>query len=383
MSAPYYEDDTVTLLLGGARDVLRGMSDGSVDCVVTSPPYFGLRDYGVAGQIGLEATPAAFVEALREVFTEVRRVLADYGTCWVNIGDSYASSRRGPDGSSSGLTNGAQVRVEGAPRRFGVPHKNLLGVPWRLAFALQDDGWWLRNAVVWAKPNAMPDSAKDRLADTYELVFLFTKQPRYWFDLDSIRELHVVKDRRPRPLGSTNVDPYHAAATDNVGWKDHEVANHPAGRNPGDVWTIATRPYPGAHYATFPVDLPLRCIAPGCAGEVCTVCGVPRSRITETDQQSTGRSTNGPRSVDRRHREYGTPGYVTRTVAVHRTVGWTDCGHDAYRPGVVLDPFSGTGTTGLAARMLGRRYIGVDIDAASHDQARERFAQGVLTGGAA
>lgn len=339
---PYYKDESATLLLGDAADVLRNMPSGSVDCVVTSPPYFSLRDYGVDGQIGLEQTPTEFVDRLRGVFVEVHRVLADYGTCWVNIGDSYAAVRRGPDGSSSGLTNGAQLRVEGAPRTFDRPLKNLLGIPWRLAFALQDDGWFLRNTMIWHKPNAMPDSAKDRLANTYEFVFLLTKRPRYWFDLDAIRVPHVVKDRKPRPMPAQNLTQRHLAATDNVGWKNHDVVNHPGGRNPGDMWTIPTRPYPGAHYATFPIDLPLRCIAPGCAAEVCADCGVPRSRDAERG-------------------------------------GWTDCGHEVFRPGIVLDPFSGAGTTGLAARMLGRRYIGVDIDASSHDQAVERFAQGVLT----
>lgn len=261
----YYQDDRVTLHHGDALDVLKTMDSGSVDCIVTSPPYFGLRDYGVDGQIGAETSPAEFVAALAAVFREARRVLADDGTLWLNLGDSYQSTG-GMEGVGPNAKVGSTKRqATGRTRpRSGLPSKNLLGIPWRVAFALQDDGWILRNDIIWHKPNAMPESVTDRLSTRHEHLFMLSKSPRYWFDLDPIRETTVT--------------------------------THPS-RNPGDVWTIPTQPFPGAHFATFPPALPERCIQAGCK-----------------------------------------PG------------------------GTVLDPFSGSGTTGLAAAKHGHRYVGVDLN---------------------
>jgi DNA modification methylase len=422
----YYADDSVTLHLGDALEVLSTMDAGSVDCIVTSPPYYGLRDYGVDGQIGLERTPAEFVERLRAVFAEARRVLADHGTCWVNIGDSYASKPAGDGSSGRRDRRGAGL----LDKRGDRPEKNLLGIPWRLAFALQDDGWILRNAVVWAKPNAMPSPVTDRFSTTYELVFLLTKRPRYWFDLDVIREPLLRPEARDgtRVFGGKNKGAKGGVgASARLRGKNTYGGAGPSGRNPGDVWTIATRPYPGAHYATFPVDLPLRCITAGCPSEVCTVCGEPRRRIQArgrdldpsrpqarramelaeqhglTDEHIAAiRATGITDAGKARHTQTGTDRNADRVRALAdeaktalggyfrefllaplTTTGWTDCGHGAYRPGVVLDPFSGTGTTGLAARSLGRRYVGIDLDPGSHNQAIDRFAQGVLTDGGA
>lgn len=314
MTAPYYRDEHVTLLLGDALDVLRTFPDGSADCVVTSPPYFGLRDYGTPGQYGLEPTPAEYVETMRAVFAEARRVLADDGTLWLNLGDSYnntASNQNGRRDVSSSMSGG-QYDVMGERRATlpaDLPPKNLLGIPWRVALALQEDGWILRNDIVWHKPNAMPESAQDRLSNRHEHLFLLTKQQRYHFDLDAIREPHKAPHRRPGRGAFRARDISHRrTATGTYTGPDVE-----RGRNPGDVWEIATRPYPEAHFAVFPLELPLRCIKAGCK-----------------------------------------PG------------------------GTVLDPFSGSGTTGEAARRLGRRYVGIDLNPAYHDLATGRFAQGVL-----
>jgi len=162
----YFQDDSVTLHLGDSLDVLRTLPDQSVNCCVTSPPYFGLRDYGTDGQYGLEASPAEYVETLRAVFAEVRRVLANDGTLWLNIGDSYSGARGGPRGTTSQMASGARsvANRQTSARYFGLPPKNLIGIPWRVAFALQDDGWTLRNEIIWAKPNAMPESVTDRLS---------------------------------------------------------------------------------------------------------------------------------------------------------------------------------------------------------------------------
>ncbi|MGW1160405.1 DNA-methyltransferase [Streptomyces sp. NPDC002519] len=321
MSAPYYRDDQVTLLLGDALEQMRILPTGSVDCIVTSPPYFGLRDYGTPGQYGAEATPAEYVETMRTLFAEARRVLADDGTLWLNLGDSYAyppgsTHKQGQTGQRRDCTFTAET-IRGTT---ALPTKNLIGTPWRTAFALQDDGWILRNEVIWYKHNAMPESVTDRLSSRHEHLFLLTKASRYWFDLDSIREPHTMRpQRRPRGhkerqrLGVLPAQTHSTSQRDEPG-----VDGHPLGRNPGDVWDITTKPYPAAHFAVFPIDLPLRCIKAGCR-----------------------------------------PG------------------------GTVLDPFSGSGTTGAAARQLGRKYVGIDLNPAYHDLAKERFAQGVLDFGAA
>ena len=187
--SPYYEDDSVTLWHGDSLEVLRDMPDASVDCCVTSPPYCGLRDYGVEGQYGLEASPAEYVETMRALFAEVRRVLADDGTLFLNLGDSYQSAG-GKEGGGPNATVGSTKRQEFGRTRptSGLPTKNLMGIPWRVAFALQDDGWILRNDISWAKPNAMPESVTDRLSTKHEHRFMFSKSPRYWFELDPIRE---------------------------------------------------------------------------------------------------------------------------------------------------------------------------------------------------
>jgi len=192
-----------TLHVGDARAMLAGMPEGSANCIVTSPPYWGKRDYGVAGQYGHEDSPAAYVTTMREVFREARRVLADDGTCWLNLGDSYSASGGGATGMHAYL--GEHLTTH---RTAGLHTKNLLGLPWRVAFALQDDGWIVRNAIVWHKPNAMPESVRDRLSCRHELLFLLAKSPGYWFDLDPIREPHkTVKRHEPLPTRGQRTHP--------------------------------------------------------------------------------------------------------------------------------------------------------------------------------
>lgn len=363
----YYTDPHLTLHTGDALDVLSELPHHSVHCVVTSPPYWGLRDYGTATwtggatncahsvaspahrrrdpqtclrcgairrdrQYGLEATPEDYVNTLRAVFTQLRRVLVDTGTVWLNLGDSYSAAppRQRADIPSATTTAGPfRESVRDANRTRAVPRKNLRGMPWRVAFALQADGWILRNAIIWHKPNAMPESVHDRLSTRYEMLFLFTAQQRYWFDLDAIREpltrpealsegiviggsnkgRHAGIDSTTRRRGNTAYGKYSTthpfpaqppgAAMRPTGIRHN--AGHPAGKNPGDVWSIPTRPLRQAHFAAFPIDIPLRCIAAGC----------PPS-------------------------------------------------------GTVLDPFSGAATTALAARQLHRSYIGIDLNPEFH-----------------
>jgi site-specific DNA-methyltransferase (cytosine-N4-specific) len=259
----YFADDSVTLHQGDAAAVLAGLPAGSVDCIVTSPPYFGLRDYGHAEQLGAEATPEEYIERMVAVFAEARRVLADDGTCWLNLGDSYYSGRGAP--TQPDLKNPARrppARILDKGGADWAKPKNLLGIPWRVALALQADGWVLRNAIIWHKPNAMPESVTDRFSTRYEHVFLLARQPRYWFDLDVLREPHKVGAGSGPASGvySTGSGRYDSGIHGSGGF----VTLNAAGRNPGDVWSINTQPYPGAHFAVMPRELARRCIAAGC-----------------------------------------------------------------------------------------------------------------------
>src|SRR5580700_9099999 len=200
--APLAEGRPWTLYAGDAQTVLAGLPDNTANCIVTSPPYWGKRDYGVAGQYGHEDSPAAYIDTMRDVFREARRVLADDGTCWLNLGDSYSASGGGATGMHAYL--GEHITTH---RAAGVHTKNLLGLPWRVAFALQDDGWILRNAIVWHKPNAMPESVRDRLNCRHELLFLLAKSPAYWFDLDPIRVPHAASASERRHAGDGSSRP--------------------------------------------------------------------------------------------------------------------------------------------------------------------------------
>ena len=246
------------------------MEAGSVNCCVTSPPYFGLRDYGNDEQIGLEETPEAFIESMVNVFREVKRVLADDGTLWLNLGDSYASaggkSQPQPD-ASGGLGNkklgtrgeqGSSASYGGFERpntiSKGLKTKDLIGIPWRVALALQADGWYLRQDIIWSKPNPMPESVTDRCTKAHEYIFLLSKSPKYFYDADAISEpaIYAGDDRGSR------TDSRRGTECNSMSGKTGET------RNKRSVWEVTTKPYSGAHFATFPPDLIKPCILAGC-----------------------------------------------------------------------------------------------------------------------
>ena len=261
------------ILIGDCRESMQSMPAQSVQCCVTSPPYFGLRDYGHEGQIGLEETPDAFVAQLVEVFREVRRVLRDDGTVWLNLGDTYAANRGGttpPAQTVAGGMNGKGGQKERRGQaegynptrdctRYGLKHKDLIGIPWRVAFALQQDGWYLRQDIIWHKPNPMPESVRDRCTKAHEYIFLLTKSERYFYDADAIKEPSKSKSEGIR-FGESkygdNDDPKYATKSGNVS-KEYDKSNKRS------VWTVATKPYSGAHFATFPPDLIEPCILAG------------------------------------------------------------------------------------------------------------------------
>lgn len=248
----------VDIHIGDCIASMRGMPDQSVHTCVTSPPYFGLRDYGMPGQIGLEPSPAEFVAAMVEVFREVKRVLRDDGTLWLNLGDSYAANRSYQVPSTKGGPKHGPGQAAGGKASVipeGLKQKDLIGIPWRVAFALQDDGWYLRQDIIWHKPNPMPESVTDRCTKAHEYLFLLSKSPRYYFDSEAIKEKAISAGRVPG--GNKLVDKSRGDADRDMSIPVAEM------RNRRSVWTITTKPFKGAHFATFPPDLIEPCILAG------------------------------------------------------------------------------------------------------------------------
>jgi DNA modification methylase len=253
---------TYQVLVGDCIASMRGLPDQSVNMCVTSPPYFGLRDYGMDGQIGLEATPDAFVARLVEVFREVKRVLRDDGTLWVNLGDSYSGSGKGVWSAPDEVKRAAGIKETYRPSEnpvvkinTGLKHKDLIGIPWRVAFALQADGWYLRQDIIWHKPNPMPESVRDRCTKAHEYLFLLSKSDRYYFDAEAIKE----PSRGREKFGNSRAI-IHADRQD----CDRQDMTLTTDRNKRSIWTVATSPFKGAHFATFPPDLIEPCILAGC-----------------------------------------------------------------------------------------------------------------------
>jgi site-specific DNA-methyltransferase (cytosine-N4-specific) len=368
MTTPHYQDEWLTLHAGDARSVLSEMPAESVHTVVTSPPYWGLRDYGTAtwdggdaecdhepdkrgsrfatpvsekqrsntgsgsisqrdckcgatridSQLGLERTPEEYVANMVAVFREVRRVLKPSGTCWLNLGDSYVSSNsaqvpdtmRGASGKHGEHLTGTAVRP---PMIQGLASKNLVGIPWRVAFALQADGWYLRSDIIWSKPNPMPESVTDRPTKSHEYLFLLTKSARYYYDAEAVAETATHAGRVVEYDGTqknSNAGDHINNRRTLIGAGRDRSITVGATRNLRSVWTVATRPYPGAHFAVFPPELPERCIKAGSPPD-----------------------------------------------------------------GTVLDPFGGSGTTAMVAQKLGRRAVLIDLNPDYIKQQLRRNAQ--------
>lgn len=478
---------TIQLLNGDCLALLPTLPANSVHCCVTSPPYYGLRDYGVDGQIGLESSLNDYIATMVQVFREVRRVLRDDSTLWLNIGDSYAN-----DGKWGGETGGKQAYLDEAnrkcvareKRRTGLKPKDLLGVPWTLALALRADGWYLRSDIIWSKPSPMPESVVDRPTKSHEYLFLLTKSERYYFDMEAVKEPCVYsgkdtgvgygrlsmiapndsrKDRsrnnrpagwanagnhsaldwardemqgrktkasgnksrkpRPGPDGSTSqqagnipwegstrnkrsvwsiehaeeqhamfvatlldelleagVDPALIKGVIEREWMDNPFKHLSAGLL--TVWGIPTKPFPGHHFATFPPRLVEPCVLAGTSAMgCCATCGAPLTRMTERERVATrpGIDTkvngHGSQVVGNRDPQR----HVTSVV----TTGWErSCGCDVGAgtvPCVVLDPFSGAGTTAMVAGQLGRDAIGIELNPAYVEMSRRRLEEaGVL-----
>jgi site-specific DNA-methyltransferase (adenine-specific) len=321
-----------TILVGDVRERLAELPDASVDCVITSPPYFRLRDYQVENQMGMEPTVDGWVDELRLVLRGLKRVLKPTGSVWLSLGDSYSRHDR-----------------------FGAPPKSLLLGPERLALKLIEDGWTMRNVVTWEKANTLPSSVRDRLSTKSEVIYFLTRSRRYHFELSNIRVPHRSQPRRRRSSTrssdpKSNERPSWAGplAGNNSGLAAMRAAGrvgHPLGANPGDVWKMAVSNYRGQHFATFPPALVVRPLLATCPERVCVNCGVPWTRRSRT--------------VD---------GHLDRGELV------AGCPCQAeHRPGVVLDPFAGAGTVGLVAERHKRDWLGIELNPAFATQAMERI----------
>jgi DNA modification methylase len=381
-------------------DVLAGLAelpDESVHCVVTSPPYFGLRCYGMDGQIGLEATPEAFVARMVEVFREVRRVLRTDGTCWLNLGDSYSGGKTGradtgpADLARRAAAYGTGAGVAAGPREFaqravpdGLKPKDLIGIPWRVALALQADGWWLRSDVIWSKPNPMPESVTDRPTKSHEYLFLLTKAERYFFDAEAIKEPTLSLDPS-HPSFRPNSAAIAANGRKEFANKHAMTARNydPAGRNCRSVWTIATAPFAEAHFATFPPELPERCIKAGTSEKgCCAKCGAPweRAAVTTFNHAAAEKiaqrrrvSFDASRNDPAFHQLSGIEKARLRKVEDRGFSPSCACDAPAV-PCTVLDPFGGAGTTGLVADRIQRNAVLIELNPEYAAMAEKRIA---------
>ena len=369
---------------GDVRDVLPTLDAESVQCVVTSPPYWGLRDYGVTGQIGLEPTPDDYAQTMVKVFREVKRVLRDDGTVWLNLGDSYAGSWGNYGGKNRGQGGQRPVNVGSLPapawdgrenerpaasrRQNGLKPKDLIGIPWRVAFALQADGWYLRSDIIWAKgvsfcPNysgsVMPESVTDRPTKSHEYLFLLTKSPRYYYDADAVRE-NWADDRN----GAANGQNWDRPETQTASPRRPQLAPKTTGRNLRSVWTINPQPFSEAHFATFPTALVEPCIKAGTSEKgACDKCGAPWNRQTDISY-SPGDGGPGFAARHTDHRDRGRPNLENKKKHVS-TSGWAPsckCETDSHARCVVLDPFAGSGTVGCVALKLGREFVGIELN---------------------
>lgn len=356
--------ENLKVMIGDCRESMRALEAGSVQTCVTSPPYFGLRDYGHDGQIGLEQTPDAFVATMVEVFREVHRVLADDGTLWVNLGDSYASAwacnRRNVIGSGS-LENGKR---EARPNRLtdGLKEKDLIGIPWRVALALQADGWYLRQDIIWHKPNPMPESVRDRCTKAHEYIFMFSKKPKYFFDCEAIKE-PVAPSSAARLAQPTLAQQVGSARVPGKTNGNMKAVGNGTTRNRRSVWTVTTKPYKGAHFATFPSDLIEPCVLAGTSERGhCPECGKRWTRVVERAKPPAVAGSDLDRYGDGKagvHRKVGQAYQNFLAANPPVTKGWKpDCScNSGPVPDIVLDPFGGSGTTAGVALKNGRKAI--------------------------
>jgi DNA modification methylase len=405
------------IIPGNVLKIAKTLPTASVHCIVTSPPYWRLRDYGHADQIGLEQTPEAYVQTMVELFRELRRVLRDDGTLWLNLGDSYAVTGGSREYGSYDGTTGRGNGVSGnRVPPVGLPPKNLVGIPWRVALALQADGWILRSDIIWAKPNPMPESVTDRPTKAHEYIFLLAKSERYWYDAEAVKE--VSTGRLPGNVSHKYVTEYglsddetHRTKAGLVAYSQNQRSKadsfksdgskreqtipgqsygthrpdraesewDTATRNRRTVWAVATTPYSGAHFATFPPALIEPCILAGCPSQVCGECGKPWERVVDAEPyQQRGDYRKHAGESGHNNPTGKTPSSNTRGMPDRNkiTLGFRpSCTCNApTAAGVVLDPFMGSGTVAQVAIETGRNWLGIELNPEYIKLAEQRIA---------
>lgn len=423
------------ILCGDSLEVLKTFESESIDCCITSPPYWGLRDYGTAKwdggdekcdhkgkpqatrtnihdrtqpdvnnkpdenvfeifrdicgkcgakridqQLGLEKTPEEYVAKLVGIFQEVKRVLKKEGTLWLNLGDSYAAGGNG-GGTEKQDSNRGTLALKGKAKKAppGLKPKDLVGIPWRVAFALQADGWYLRQDIIWAKPNPMPESVTDRCTKSHEYIFLLSKSPKYYFDNEAIAEDAIHKEDPRAGYGRLH---YRGKREGRAGTGQENFVFIKVfikeKRNKRSVWTVTTKPFKEAHFATFPEDLIVPMVRAGCPESVCKKCGKARFPIVKSDYEKKEVKWH-PEKYGKEDENGARRGRMQPTGIVKNTsknVGWTDCGCNAgFIGGIVLDPFMGAGTTGLVAKKLSRNYVGIELNENYIKIANDRIKQ--------
>ena len=368
-----------TILVGDVRTRLAEIPDGSVQTCITSPPYWGLRDYGQDDQIGLEQSPDEYVQSMVEVFKEVNRVLRDDGTLWLNLGDSYSGSGKGPSGNIKNRAhenfNSKKLNHSGIVPE-GLKSKDLVGIPWRVAFALQADGWYLRQDIIWAKPNPMPESVTDRCTKSHEYLFLLTKSPKYYFDNQAIRE-PSVSDRTGHRFGGNK----YGDSDDPLFRTKGAVYTADGLRNKRDVWNIATKPFKGAHFAVMPEALVEPCLFAGTSdGGCCSICGASYIRTIEKGKIDERKTRDNMVNVIPGRNKPSRMNSVDMKIIPKTTIGWEqscNCKDSEISSSLVLDPFTGSGTVAVVALRNGRSFIGTELNPEYADIAYDRIGLGV------
>jgi len=383
---------------GDCIDVLTQLTEQGVrvQTVVTSPPYWSLRDYGVQGQIGLEPTPEEYVEKMVQVFRSVRNVLRDDGTLWLNIGDSYASGASGDNlkntyvqkmAGSINLPGEGGRKDSPARKRKPLKHKlikqkDMVGIPWMLAFALRADGWYLRSDIIWSKPNPMPESVTDRPTKAHEYVFLLTKKAKYYYDAEAIKTPSGFPDQERKHGQPVDRKRFPTIQINGVRNRDKQYPM----ANARSVWHISTQSYKEAHFATFPEKLVEPCILAGTSEKgCCGQCETPYQRIVEPNlvptKKAAKRNIKDSRDFSADKGDQGSnrqkDGHVPGWSRADITLGWEPqctCNADV-KPCTVLDPFFGSGTTGAVAERLGRYWIGSELNPEYVELSKQRTAQ--------
>ena len=379
----------ITFLQGNCLDKIQELDDNSIDCVVSSPPYWGLRDYGVEGQLGLEKTYQEHIKNIVEIFRAMKPKLKETATIWLNYGDSYAATVNGTKvkdikNDDRGFVDKPFSTIQGV-----LKPKDLVMIPNRIAIALQDDGWWIRSEIIWHKPNPMPESVKDRPTSAHEKIWLITKSKKYYYDADAIRVPQKQDSiaRAGRDVwknNKTDSGNYSIPNVDSAKKLNQKVLDTVAeGKipmaNKRNVWTVTTKPFKGAHFATFPKDLIEPCIKAGCPEKICVECGKPYIRKIKignynkeyqkscggnVDGKYTGKSTKNYKGAKAQNPSE-TKKRILESLREKIDLGLhknCECNTQDYKPGIVLDPFGGSGTTGIVSKHLKRKAILIELN---------------------